>query len=168
MVWVLRKQSSLGFWWYESGANIRLLCLSVVRPCWWFRNNDLSFDLSVYAEDTDGDISASKPLTVTILMMSNPMQSARSASQSLLQERLPQRHLMWCPAKCWWARQSLSLCMTTRLKQPWYNRHGWARIQHSLKVPLFVNLEGDVRFEPNRNPIIRVVTSLRPLRDIGR
>ncbi|MEZ9417741.1 hypothetical protein AB4189_26815, partial [Vibrio sp. 10N.286.49.E1] len=29
-------------------------------------NNGLSFDLSVYAEDTDGDVSASKPLTVTI------------------------------------------------------------------------------------------------------
>ncbi|MFS1959353.1 retention module-containing protein [Vibrio lentus] len=114
-------------------------------------NNDLSFDLSVYAEDTDGDISASKPLTVTItddvqLMQSgvlNITEPTTGTPTTAVFDVMP-------------AQSADSATIT---KFVYDNQAETALVQTDTgeqefvftEGSLFINLEGDIRFEPNRN-----------------
>ncbi|WP_412515175.1 retention module-containing protein [Vibrio cyclitrophicus] len=114
-------------------------------------NNDLSFDLSVYAEDTDGDISASKPLTVTItddvqLMQSGALNitepSTGTPTTTVLDVMPAQSADGATITKFVYDNQAeTALVQTDTGEQEFMFAEG----------SLFINLEGDVRFEPNRN-----------------
>ncbi|MDN3630998.1 retention module-containing protein [Vibrio lentus] len=114
-------------------------------------NNDLSFDLSVYAEDTDGDISASKPLTVTI---SDDVQLMQSGTLSITEpttgtpttttfDVMPAQSADGATITkfTYGSQPEESLVQTDTGEQEFVFAEG----------SLFINLEGDVRFEPNRN-----------------
>ncbi|WP_061032726.1 retention module-containing protein [Vibrio splendidus] len=114
-------------------------------------NNDLSFDLSVHAQDTDGDISPSKPLSVTI---SDDVQLMQSGALSITEpstgtpttttfDVMPAQS-----ADCatitkftYGSQPEESLVQTNTGEQEFVFTEG----------SLFITLEGDVRFEPNRN-----------------
>ncbi|WP_017069897.1 cadherin-like domain-containing protein, partial [Vibrio crassostreae] len=114
-------------------------------------NNDLSFDLSVYAEDTDGDISASKPLTVTItddvqLMQSgalNITEPSTGTPTTTVFDVMPAQSADGATiTKFVYDNQAeKALVQTNTGEQEFVFTEG----------SLFINLEGDVRFEPNRN-----------------
>ncbi|MFS1920537.1 retention module-containing protein [Vibrio lentus] len=114
-------------------------------------NNDLSFDLSVYAEDTDGDISASKPLTVTItddvqLMQSgalNITEPTTGTPTTAVFDVMPAQSADGATiTKFVYDNQAeTALVQTDTGEQEFVFTEG----------SLFINLEGDVRFEPNRN-----------------
>ncbi|MEZ9717423.1 cadherin-like domain-containing protein, partial [Vibrio cyclitrophicus] len=114
-------------------------------------NNDLSFDLSVYAEDTDGDISASKPLTVTItddvqLMQSgalNITEPSTGTPTTTVFDVMPAQSADGATiTKFVYDNQAeKALVQTNTGEQEFVLTEG----------SLFINLEGDVRFEPNRN-----------------
>ncbi|MEZ9553834.1 retention module-containing protein [Vibrio splendidus] len=114
-------------------------------------NNDLSFDLSVYAEDTDGDISASKPLTVTItddvqLMQSgalNITEPTTGTPTTTTFDVMPAQSADGATiTKFVYDNQAeTALGQTDTGEQEFVFTEG----------SLFINLEGDVRFEPNRN-----------------
>ncbi|MEZ8696674.1 retention module-containing protein [Vibrio lentus] len=114
-------------------------------------NNDLSFDLSVYAEDTDGDISASKPLTVTItddvqLMQSgalNITEPTTGTPTTAVFDVMPAQSADGATiTKFVYDNQAeTALVQTDTGEQEFVFAEG----------SLFINLEGDVRFEPNRN-----------------
>ncbi|MBY7732207.1 retention module-containing protein [Vibrio splendidus] len=114
-------------------------------------NNALSFDLSVYAEDIDGDVSVSKPLTVTItddvqLMQSgalNITEPTTGTPTSTVFDVMPAQSADGATVtKFTYGSQSEeSLVQTNTGEQEFVFTEG----------SLFINLEGDVRFEPNRN-----------------
>ncbi|PML06005.1 retention module-containing protein [Vibrio lentus] len=114
-------------------------------------NNDLSFDLSVYAEDTDGDISASKPLTVTItddvqLMQSgvlNITEPTTGTPTTAVFDVMPAQSADGATiTKFVYDNQAeTALVQTDTGEQEFVFTEG----------SLFINLEGDIRFEPNRN-----------------
>ncbi|MCC5515574.1 retention module-containing protein [Vibrio splendidus] len=114
-------------------------------------NNDLSFDLSVYAEDTDGDISASKPLTVTITDDVQLMQSGALSITEPTTGTPTTTTFDVMPAQSadgatitkftYGSQPEESLVQTDTGEQEFVFTEG----------SLFINLEGDVRFEPNRN-----------------
>ncbi|MFS1976251.1 retention module-containing protein [Vibrio splendidus] len=114
-------------------------------------NNDLSFDLSVYAEDTDGDISASKPLTVTItddvqLMQSgvlNITEPTTGTPTTAVFDVMPAQSADGATITkfTYGSQPKESLVQTDTGEQEFVFTEG----------SLFINLEGDVRFEPNRN-----------------
>ena len=114
-------------------------------------NNDLSFDLSVYAEDTDGDISASKPLTVTItddvqLMQSgalNITEPTTGTPTTTVFDVMPAQSADGATITkfTYGSQPEESLVQTDTGEQEFVFIEG----------SLFINLEGDVRFEPNRN-----------------
>ncbi|MFS1935521.1 retention module-containing protein [Vibrio splendidus] len=114
-------------------------------------NNDLSFDLSVYAEDTDGDVSASKPLTVTItddvqLMQSgalNITEPTTGTPTTAVFDVMPAQSADGATiTKFVYDNQpEMALVQTNTGEQEFVFTEG----------SLFINLEGDVRFEPNRN-----------------
>ncbi|MCB5358873.1 retention module-containing protein [Vibrio lentus] len=114
-------------------------------------NNDLSFDLSVYAEDTDGDISASKPLTVTITDDVQLMQSGTLSITEPTTGTPTTTTFDVMPAQSadgatitkftYGSQPEESLVQTDTGEQEFVFTEG----------SLFINLEGDVRFEPNRN-----------------
>ncbi|WP_019350753.1 retention module-containing protein [Vibrio splendidus] len=114
-------------------------------------NNDLSFDLSVYAEDTDGDISASKPLTVTItddvqLMQSgalNITEPTTGTPTTAVFDVMPAQSADGATITkfTYGSQPEESLVQTVTGEQEFVFTEG----------SLFINLEGDVRFEPNRN-----------------
>ncbi|MFA0097970.1 retention module-containing protein [Vibrio splendidus] len=114
-------------------------------------NNDLSFDLSVYAEDTDGDISASKPLTVTI---SDDVQLMQSGALNITEPTTG------TPTTTTFDVMPVqSADGATITKFVYDNQAETALVQTDTgeqefvftEGSLFINLEGDVRFEPNRN-----------------
>ncbi|MCC4854709.1 retention module-containing protein [Vibrio lentus] len=127
-------------------------------------NNDLSFDLSVYAEDTDGDISASKPLTVTItddvqLMQSgalNITEPTTGTPTTAVFDVMPAQSADGATiTKFVYDNQAeTALVQTDTGEQEFVFTEG----------SLFINLEGDVRFEPNRNldhsggNIVKIIT----------
>ncbi|WP_261884522.1 retention module-containing protein [Vibrio pomeroyi] len=114
-------------------------------------NNDLSFDLSVYAEDTDGDISASKPLTVTItddvqLMQSgalNITEPTTGTPTTTVFDVMPAQSADGATITkfTYGSQPEESLVQTDTGEQEFMFAEG----------SLFINLEGDVRFEPKRN-----------------
>ncbi|TKF96326.1 retention module-containing protein [Vibrio lentus] len=114
-------------------------------------NNDLSFDLSVYAEDTDGDISASKSLTVTItddvqLMQSgvlNITEPTTGTPTTAVFDVMPAQSADGATiTKFVYDNQAeTALVQTDTGEQEFVFTEG----------SLFINLEGDIRFEPNRN-----------------
>ncbi|MFS1949887.1 retention module-containing protein [Vibrio lentus] len=114
-------------------------------------NNDLSFDLSIYAEDTDGDISASKPLTVTItddvqLMQSgalNITEPTTGTPTTAVFDVMPAQSADGATITkfTYGSQPEESLVQTDTGEQEFVFTEG----------SLFINLEGDVRFEPNRN-----------------
>ncbi|MDA0153232.1 retention module-containing protein [Vibrio sp. Makdt] len=114
-------------------------------------NNDLSFDLSVYAQDTDGDISASKPLSVTI---SDDVQLMQSGALSITEpstgtpttttfDVMPAQSADGATITkfTYGSQPEESLVQTNTGEQEFVFTEG----------SLFITLEGDVRFEPNRN-----------------
>ncbi|WP_434565907.1 retention module-containing protein [Vibrio chagasii] len=114
-------------------------------------NNDLSFDLSVYAQDTDGDISPSKPLSVTI---SDDVQLMQSGALSITEPSMGTPTTTTfdvMPAQSadgatitkftYGSQPEESLVQTNTGEQEFVFTEG----------SLFITLEGDVRFEPNRN-----------------
>ncbi|CAK2554171.1 retention module-containing protein [Vibrio crassostreae] len=114
-------------------------------------NNDLSFDLSVYAQDTDGDISQSKPLSVTI---SDDVQLMQSGALSITEpstgtpttttfDVMPAQSADGATITkfTYGSQPEESLVQTDTGEQEFVFTEG----------SLFINLEGDVRFEPNRN-----------------
>ncbi|PMG15417.1 hypothetical protein BCU98_16250 [Vibrio splendidus] len=114
-------------------------------------NNDLSFDLSVYAEDTDGDISASKPLTVTI---SDDVQLMQSGALNITEPTTG------TPTTTTFdVMPAQSADGATITKFVYDNQAETALVQTDTgeqefvftEGSLFINLEGDVRFELNRN-----------------
>ncbi|WP_373947879.1 retention module-containing protein [Vibrio pomeroyi] len=114
-------------------------------------NNNLSFDLSVYAEDTDGDISASKPLTVTItddvqLMQSgalNITEPTTGTPTTTVFDVMPAQSADGATITkfTYGSQPEESLVQTDTGEQEFMFAEG----------SLFINLEGDVRFEPKRN-----------------
>ncbi|MEZ8722866.1 retention module-containing protein [Vibrio pomeroyi] len=114
-------------------------------------NNDLSFDLSVYAEDTDGDISASKPLTVTItddvqLMQSgalNITEPTTGTPTTTVFDVMPAQSADGATITkfTYGSQPEESLVQTDTGEQEFMFAEG----------SLFINLEGDIRFEPKRN-----------------
>ncbi|WP_059020544.1 retention module-containing protein [Vibrio coralliirubri] len=114
-------------------------------------NNDLSFDLSVHAQDTDGDISPSKPLSVTI---SDDVQLMQSGALSITEPNTGTPTTTTfdvMPAQSadgatitkftYGSQPEESLVQTNTGEQEFVFTEG----------SLFITLEGDVRFEPNRN-----------------
>ncbi|WP_373943055.1 retention module-containing protein [Vibrio chagasii] len=114
-------------------------------------NNDLSFDLSVYAQDTDGDISPSKPLSVTI---SDDVQLMQSGALSITEpstgtpttttfDVMPAQSADGATITkfTYGSQPEESLVQTNTGEQEFVFTEG----------SLFITLEGDVRFEPNRN-----------------
>ena len=114
-------------------------------------SNDLSFDLSVYAQDTDGDISPSKPLSVTI---SDDVQLMQSGALSITEPSTDTPTTTTfdvMPAQSadgatitkftYGSQPEKSLVQTNTGEQEFVFTEG----------SLFITLEGDVRFEPNRN-----------------
>ncbi|MEZ9743920.1 retention module-containing protein [Vibrio splendidus] len=116
-------------------------------------NNDLSFDLSVYAEDTDGDISASKPLTVTI---TDDVQLMQSGALNITE---PTTGTPTTTTTTFDVMPAQSADGATITKFVYDNQAETALVQTDTgeqefvftEGSLFINLEGDVRFEPNRN-----------------
>ncbi|NOI91723.1 retention module-containing protein [Vibrio splendidus] len=114
-------------------------------------NNDLSFDLSVYAQDTDGDISASKPLSVTI---SDDVQLMQSGALSITE---PSSGTPTTTTFDVMPAQSADGATVTKFVYD--NQVETALVQTNTgeqefvfaEGSLFITLEGDVRFEPNRN-----------------
>ncbi|MEZ8061768.1 MULTISPECIES: retention module-containing protein [Vibrio] len=114
-------------------------------------NNDLSFDLSVYAQDTDGDISASKPLSVTItddvqLMQSGVLsitEPSTGTPTTTTFDVMPTQSADGATITKFTYGSQLeeSLVQTNTGEQEFVFAEG----------SLFITLEGDVRFEPNRN-----------------
>ncbi|WP_454441339.1 retention module-containing protein [Vibrio bathopelagicus] len=114
-------------------------------------NNALSFDLSVYAEDIDGDVSVSKPLTVTItddvqLMQSgalNITEPTTGTPTSTVFDVMPAQSADGATVTkfTYGSQPEESLVQTNTGEQEFVFTEG----------SLFINLEGDVRFEPNRN-----------------
>ncbi|MFA0519769.1 hypothetical protein AB4501_22730, partial [Vibrio sp. 10N.222.55.E8] len=114
-------------------------------------SNDLSFDLSVYAEDTDGDISASKPLSVTItddvqLMQSgvlNITEPSTGTPTSTTFDVMPAQSADGATITkfTYGSQPESSLVQSNTGEQEFVFAEG----------SLFITLEGDVRFEPNRN-----------------
>ncbi|MEZ9564333.1 retention module-containing protein [Vibrio artabrorum] len=114
-------------------------------------SNDLSFDLSVYAEDTDGDISASKPLTVIItddvqLMQSgvlNITEPSTGTPTSTTFDVMPAQSADGATITkfTYGSQPESSLVQSNTGEQEFVFAEG----------SLFITLEGDVRFEPNRN-----------------
>ncbi|MCG9640856.1 retention module-containing protein [Vibrio sp. Isolate34] len=114
-------------------------------------NNDLSFDLSVYAEDTDGDISAFKPLTVTItddvqLMQSgalNITEPTTGTPTTTVFDVMPAQSADGATITkfTYGSKPEESLVQTNTGEQEFVFTEG----------SLFITLEGDVRFEPKRN-----------------
>ncbi|KAB0479107.1 retention module-containing protein [Vibrio chagasii] len=114
-------------------------------------NNDLSFDLPVYAQDTDGDISPSKPLSVTI---SDDVQLMQSGALSITEpstgtpttttfDVMPAQSADGATITkfTYGSQPEESLVQTNTGEQEFVFTEG----------SLFITLEGDVRFEPNRN-----------------
>ncbi|MFA0484112.1 retention module-containing protein, partial [Vibrio sp. 10N.222.55.B11] len=114
-------------------------------------SNDLSFDLSVYAQDTDGDISASKPLSVTI---TDDVQLMKSGALSITEpstgtpttttfDVMPAQSADGATITkfTYGSQPEESLVQTNTGEQEFVFTEG----------SLFITLEGDVRFEPNRN-----------------
>ncbi|WP_394142199.1 retention module-containing protein [Vibrio chagasii] len=114
-------------------------------------NNDLSFDLSVYAQDTDGDISPSKPLSVTI---SDDVQLMQSGALSITEpstgtpttttfDVMPAQSADGATITkfTYGSQPEETLVQTNTGEQEFVFTEG----------SLFITLEGDVRFEPNRN-----------------
>ncbi|WP_060982486.1 retention module-containing protein [Vibrio splendidus] len=114
-------------------------------------NNDLSFDLSVYAQDTDGDISPSKPLSVTI---SDDVQLMQSGALSITEpstgtpttttfDVMPAQSADGATITkfTYGSQPEESLVQTNTGEQEFVFTEG----------SLFITLEGDMRFEPNRN-----------------
>ncbi|CAH6972561.1 Cadherin domain-containing protein [Vibrio chagasii] len=114
-------------------------------------NNDLSFDLSVHAQDTDGDISPSKPLSVTI---SDDVQLMQSGALSITEpstgtpttttfDVMPAQSADGATITkfTYGSQPEESLVQTNTGEQEFVFTEG----------SLFITLEGDVRFEPNRN-----------------
>ncbi|PML59209.1 cadherin-like domain-containing protein, partial [Vibrio sp. 10N.261.52.A1] len=114
-------------------------------------NNDLSFDLSVYAQDTDGDISPSKPLSVTI---SDDVQLMQSGALSITEpstgtpttttfDVMPAQSADGATITkfTYGSQPEESLVQTNTGEQEFVFTEG----------SLFITLEGDVRFAPNRN-----------------
>ncbi|WP_019821907.1 retention module-containing protein [Vibrio splendidus] len=114
-------------------------------------SNDLSFDLSVYAQDTDGDISASKPLSVTI---TDDVQLMKSGALSITEpstgtptttafDVMPAQSADGATITkfTYGSQPEESLVQTITGEQEFVFTEG----------SLFITLEGDVRFEPNRN-----------------
>ncbi|PTO52282.1 hypothetical protein CWN94_18040 [Vibrio splendidus] len=114
-------------------------------------NNDLSFDLSVYVQDTDGDISASKPLSVTI---SDDVQLMQSGALSITE---PSSGTPTTTTFDVMPAQSADGATVTKFVYD--NQVETALVQTNtgeqefvfVEGSLFITLEGDVRFEPNRN-----------------
>ncbi|NOI32751.1 retention module-containing protein [Vibrio cyclitrophicus] len=112
-------------------------------------NNDLSFDLSVYAEDADGDISASKPLTVTITDDVQLMQSGALNITEPTTGTPTTTTFDVMPAQ--------SADGATITKFVYDNQAETTLVQTDTGEQEFVFTEGslfikgDVRFEPNRN-----------------
>ncbi|WP_192890520.1 retention module-containing protein [Vibrio bathopelagicus] len=114
-------------------------------------NNALSFDLSVYAEDIDGDVSVSKPLTVTItddvqLMQSgalNITEPTTGTPTSTVFDVMPAQSADGATVTkfTYGSQPEQSLVQTNTGEQEFVFTEG----------SLFMTLEGDVRFEPNRN-----------------
>ncbi|MCK8080134.1 retention module-containing protein [Vibrio sp. 1CM24A] len=114
-------------------------------------NNDLSFDLSVYAQDTDGDISASKPLSVTItddvqLMQSGALSITEPSSgtpTTTTFDVMPAQSADGATITkfTYGSQPESSLVQSNTGEQKFVFAEG----------SLFITLEGDVRFEPNRN-----------------
>ncbi|QPK04435.1 retention module-containing protein [Vibrio kanaloae] len=114
-------------------------------------SNDLSFDLSVYAQDTDGDISASKPLSVTITDDVQLMQSGALSITEPSTGTPTTTTFDVMPAQSadgatitkftYGSQPEESLVQTNTGEQEFVFTEG----------SLFITLEGDVRFEPNRN-----------------
>ncbi|CAH7373937.1 Cadherin domain-containing protein [Vibrio chagasii] len=114
-------------------------------------NNDLSFDLSVHAQDTDGDISPSKPLSVTI---SDDVQLMQSGALSITEpstgtpttttfDVMPAQSADGATITkfTYGSQPEETLVQTNTGEQEFVFTEG----------SLFITLEGDVRFEPNRN-----------------
>ncbi|MFS1892923.1 retention module-containing protein [Vibrio lentus] len=114
-------------------------------------SNDLSFDLSVYAQDTDGDISPSKPLSVTIsddvqLMQSgalNITEPTTGTPTTTVFDVMPAQSADGATITkfTYGSQPEESLVQTNTGEQEFVFTEG----------SLFITLEGDVRFEPNRN-----------------
>ncbi|TKE92666.1 retention module-containing protein [Vibrio kanaloae] len=114
-------------------------------------SNDLSFDLSVYAQDTDGDISASKPLSITItddvqLMQSGALSITEPSSgtpTTTTFDVMPAQSADGATITkfTYGSQPESSLVQSNTGEQKFVFAEG----------SLFITLEGDVRFEPNRN-----------------
>ncbi len=114
-------------------------------------NNDLSFDLSVYAQDTDGDISASKPLSVTI---TDDVQLMQSGALSITEPSTGTPTTTTFDVMPAQSADGATITKFTYGSQPEsslvQSNTGEQKFVFA-EGSLFITLEGDVRFEPNRN-----------------
>ncbi|WP_428805219.1 retention module-containing protein [Vibrio satsumensis] len=114
-------------------------------------NNDLSFDLSVYAQDTDGDISPSKPLSVTI---SDDVQLMQSGALSITEPSTGTPTTTTFDVMPAQSADGATITKFTYGSQPEeslvQSNTGEQEFVFT-EGSLFITLEGDMRFEPNRN-----------------
>ncbi len=114
-------------------------------------NNDLSFDLSVYAQDTDGDISASKPLSVII---TDDVQLMQSGALSITEPSTGTPTTTTFDVMPAQSADGATITKFTYGSQPEsslvQSNTGEQKFVFA-EGSLFITLEGDVRFEPNRN-----------------
>ena len=114
-------------------------------------SNDLSFDLSVYAQDTDGDISASKPLSVTI---TDDVQLMQSGALSITEPSTGTPTTTTFDVMPAQSADGATITKFTYGSQPEsslvQSNTGEQKFVFA-EGSLFITLEGDVRFEPNRN-----------------
>ncbi|MEZ9057945.1 retention module-containing protein, partial [Vibrio pelagius] len=119
------------------------------------QNNDLSFELPVYAVDSDGDDSLGSSLTVTIgddlQTMQNGILTIQEPSLSVLAQGIVTTETInVLPIQGADGASITQFTYDGAIRTLDQNDTGEQEFQF-LEGSLFVTLDGDVRFEPNRN-----------------
>ncbi|PTQ13711.1 T1SS-143 repeat domain-containing protein, partial [Vibrio splendidus] len=118
-------------------------------------NNDLSFDLPVYAVDSDGDDSLMSPLNVTIgddvqIMQDSTLDIVEPAVADLAAGTVTTNTIDVMPNQSADGATVTQFTYDGELRTLDQNDNGEQQFSFT-EGELFITLEGEVRFEPNRN-----------------
>ncbi|MFL9793428.1 retention module-containing protein [Vibrio cyclitrophicus] len=118
-------------------------------------NNDLSFDLPVYAVDSDGDDSLMSPLSVTIgddvqIMQDDTLDIVESTVADLAAGTVTTSTIDVMPNQSADGATITQFTYDGQLRTLDPNDNGEQQFSFT-EGELFITLQGDVRFEPNRN-----------------
>ncbi|MEZ9113978.1 retention module-containing protein, partial [Vibrio lentus] len=118
-------------------------------------NNDLSFDLPVYAVDSDGDDSLMSPLNVTIgddvqIMQDDTLDIVEPTVADLAAGTVTTNTIDVMPNQSADGATITQFTYDGQLRTLDQNDNGEQQFSFT-EGELFITLQGDVRFEPNRN-----------------